>query len=119
MFHSLMNFMLSPLHYIVNLKSHDWSDFFIYFFIMENRVFLTIFGSKYMFVHSPTLVIHVYVFSLYNALLIFVGGLGGYMCYGLHGHNLFHICEDGLKGVTFYYTKPKYKKQMSSNLKGI
>jgi len=36
MLHSLMDFMVSPLHYIVSLKSHDWSDFyFIYFIYVE------------------------------------------------------------------------------------
>ncbi len=117
MFHSLMNFMLSPIHYIVNLKSHDWSDFFFLFLLCRIESSWQFLGQN-ICLCIPQLWWFMCMYFPYKMHFWFCGGLGGYMCYGLHGHTLFHICEDGLKGVTFYYTKPKYKKKMPSNLKG-
>ncbi len=35
------------------------------------------------------------------------------MVYGLYRHTLFHGCERGLKGVTFYYTERKHRKKVT------
>jgi hypothetical protein len=85
--------------------------FFKALFLVQYGVFLIAFGLKHVCMHYP-IDGDSCVYSLFiECTFDFCGGM--YMVYGLYRHTLFHGCEGGLQGVTFYYTEPKHKKKVT------
>jgi hypothetical protein len=81
--------------------------FFKALFLVQYRVFLIAFGPKHVFMHYPIDGDSCVYNLIIECTFDFCRGI--YMVYGLYRHTLFHGCEGGLKGVTFYYTEPKHK----------